>query len=133
MEHFARPGRGRRFEDLVAWQKARALNRQVYRAARAEPLSNDYCLANQLRRASTSVMANLAEGFERGRRGEFHQFLTVAKGSCGEVRSLLYAAWDAKYLDKCTFAGLLAQAVELSGLIARLRSAVARQRNARDG
>jgi four helix bundle protein len=125
------PGRANTFEDLFAWQEARKLARAVYGATAAGPLSKDWGLRDQLRRASASVMANIAEGFERGRRSEFHQFLSIAKGSCAEVRSLLYVANDAGLLDQEVFDLLIAQALSVSRLVARLRSAVARQRDSR--
>jgi four helix bundle protein len=78
-----------RFEDLVAWQRARELNREIYAATRSGPIARDFSLVNQIRSAAASIMSNIAEGFERGGAAEFHQFLVIAKGSCGEVRSNL--------------------------------------------
>jgi four helix bundle protein len=75
-------------------------------------------------------MSNIAEGFDRGGRAEFHQFLSVAKGSCAEVRSHLYVALDAGYLDTNTHQRLHDGAEELARLIGGLRSAVQRQRDA---
>jgi four helix bundle protein len=92
-----------RFEELVAWQKARSLTSQIYRATETGTISRDFGLKDQLRRAAVSIMANIAEGFERGKPTEFHQFLSIAKGSCGELRSHLYVAVDAGYLDKLSF------------------------------
>ncbi len=74
-------------------------------------------------------MSNLAEGFDRGGRGEFHQFLVIAKGSCAEVRSQLYVALDAHYLSQELFEKLLDMAEELSRVINGLRSAVQKQRD----
>ena len=119
------------FEDLLAWQHARELTRAVYRATSSGRLAADRALSSQLRRASSSVMANIAEGFERGRRAEFHQFLSVAKGSCAEVRSFLYVALDAGFLDQESFELLLNLALSVSRIVARLRMAVAKQRDAR--
>ena len=118
------------FEDLIAWQKARELTRAIYRATSHGRLASDSALRDQLRRASASVMANIAEGFERGRRTEFHQFLSVAKGSCAEVRSLLHVASDAGFLTTESFKHLLELALSVSRLLARLRTAVAKQRDA---
>ena len=73
-------------------------------------------------------MANIAEGFERNRSGEFHQFLSVSKGSCAEVRSHLYAAHDAGYLDKDCFTEVLIQAEEVGRIIGGLRASVAAQK-----
>ena len=77
----------RRFEDLIAWQRARVLTREVYRATEASLCRKDYQYRTQLRSSAVSVMANIAEGFERGSATEFHRFLTIAKASCAEVRS----------------------------------------------
>jgi four helix bundle protein len=84
-----------RFEDLIAWQKARVLAQTVYMMTRDRIFAKDIGLSNQVQRAAVSVMANIAEGFERNRPVEFHQFLSVAKGSCAEVLFHLYAAHDA--------------------------------------
>jgi len=118
-----------RFEDLIAWQKARVLTRQIYAITRHAPFAKDYGLSNQIQRASVSIMANITEGFERGNRGEFHQFLSVAKASCAEVRSHLYVAVDAGYLAPDRFSELLALAEEVGRIIGGLRSSVARQRD----
>ena len=71
-----------RFEDLIAWQKARELTKQIYDITRTNPFSKDFGLKDQIRRASIAVMSNIAEGFDRGGRAEFHRFLVIAKGSC---------------------------------------------------
>ena len=118
-----------RFEDLIAWQKARALTRVVYEVTRQEPFARDFALAKQIQRAAVSIMANITEGFERGNRGEFHQFLSTAKASCAEVRSHLYVALDVGYLAEKQFAQILAQAEEVGRILGGLRSAVEKQRN----
>lgn len=74
-------------------------------------------------------MSNIAEGFERFRPGEFHQFLSIAKGSCGEVRSQLYVALDARYITQPNFDGLMSQAFEVGNLLGGLRRSVERQRD----
>ena len=117
-----------RFEDLVAWQKARTLTRSIYETTRALPMSGDRPFVGQVRRAAVSVMANLAEGFERGSRGEFHQFLSMAKASCAELRSHLYIALDVGYLNRDTFDRLQTDAEEVGRIVGGLRAAVARQR-----
>ncbi|MCK9519071.1 MAG: four helix bundle protein [Dehalococcoidia bacterium] len=119
-----------RFEDLIAWQKARALNNAVNAMVESETLAKRYAFRDQLQRAAVSVMSNIAEGFERAGRAEYAQMLSIAKGSCGEVRSLLYVAADAGYIDQERFHLLRAQAEEVSRLIAGLRTAVVRQRDA---
>lgn len=106
-----------RFEDINAWQKSRELTRDIYRVTKQGPFSKDYGLRDQIRCASSSVMSNIAEGFERCGTGEFMQFLSIAKGSVGEVRSQLYIAVDQGYLDKKTFEGLFETATEISKMI----------------
>lgn len=116
-----------RFEDLLAWQKARVLTASIYEVTRAGAFATDYGLARQIQRAAVSVMSNVADGFERGRRAEFAQFLSIAKSSCGEVRSQLYVALDAGYIDRITFDSLQARADEVTRMLGGLRSSVERQ------
>ena len=71
------------FEEIEAWQKSRELNREIYAFSKEGPFSKDFGLRDQIRRASVSIMSNIAEGFERGGTGEFVQFLSIAKGSAG--------------------------------------------------
>jgi four helix bundle protein len=87
-----------RFEDIDAWKTARILTSKIYSLSAEGPLSRDFGLRDQLRRAAVSVMSNVAEGFERGGDKEFLQFLSLAKASCAEVRSHLYVALDQAYL-----------------------------------
>jgi four helix bundle protein len=121
----------KRFEELIAWQKARELTRDVFALTEKPALARKYGLVDQLERASVSIMSNVAEGFERGGSAEFHQFLVVAKASCAEVRSLLYVLLDAGYIDETVFARMRAQADEVGKVIGGLRTAVGRQREAR--
>jgi four helix bundle protein len=117
-----------KFEDLVAWQKARALTRLVYEATRQGEFARDFGLSGQMQRAAVSVMSNLAEGFERGGRGEFHQFLSTAKASCAELRSQMYVALDVAHLDQGNFGNLMRRAEEVGRIIGGLRASVAKQR-----
>ncbi len=117
-----------RFEDLIAWQKARGLARAIYEVTRNGDFATDYGLSRQIQRAAVSIMSNIAEGFERGGRGEFHQFLSTAKASCAEVRSHLYVALDAGYLDKASFDPLIQRAEEVARIVGGLRSSVQRQK-----
>src|SRR5438132_9670595 len=87
-----------RFEDIVAWQKARMLTKEVYALARVGDFARDFGLKDQIQRASVSTMSNIAEGYERGGDKEFVQFLSTSKGSCGEVKSHLYVALDQNYI-----------------------------------
>jgi four helix bundle protein len=111
-----------RFEDLTSWQKARELNRLVYQTAKGPGFAKDFGLRDQICRASVSIMSNIAEGFERGGDKEFIQFLSVAKGSCGEVRSQLYIALDEKYLTETVFDELTHRSLEVSRLISGMIS-----------
>jgi len=118
----------RKFEELIAWQKARELTRRVYTVTQQGNFARDFGLTKQIQRAAVSVMSNIAEGFERSGRSEFHQFLSVAKASCGEVRSHLYVALDVGYLDKSCFNQLMNQAEEVARIIGGLRAVVEKQR-----
>ncbi|MCA8829250.1 four helix bundle protein [Hymenobacter pini] len=106
-----------RFEELAAWQKARELTRWVYACTRTGEFARDFGLCDQIRRAAGSVMDNIAEGFDRGGRGEFVQFLGVAKGSAGEVRSQLYRAFDQQYVTQAEFDELRELTEEIARLI----------------
>ena len=118
-----------RFEELVAWQKARVLTQLIYQATQKQRFLRDFGLSGQIQRAAVSMMSNVAEGFERGGRGEFHQFLSTAKASCAELRSQLYVAFDVGYLDQKEFDNLMARATEVAKIIGGLRASVAKQRS----
>jgi len=119
-----------KFEDLIAWQKARKLTREIYQVTKNDAFAKDFGLSGQMQRASVSIMSNLAEGFERGGRSEFHQFLSMAKASCAEVRSQLYVAFDIGYLNQSQFNQLLSRAEEVGRIIGGLRASVEKQRKA---
>jgi four helix bundle protein len=116
------------FEDLIIWQKARALTKAIYEATKSGAFSKDFGLTGQIQRSAVSAMSNIAEGYERGGRAEFHQFLSIAKASCGEVRSQLYVALDVGYLQPSDFETLKNQAEETSRMIGKFQSAVRQQR-----
>jgi len=122
-------GKLEKFEDLIAWQKARELTKQIYAITNEGIFSKDFGLRDQIRRASVSVMSNLAEGFERGGRGEFHQFVVIAKGSCAEVSSQLYVALDVGYITQEKFDQIDNLALEVSRIIGGLRASIQKQRN----
>jgi four helix bundle protein len=82
-----------RFEDLQAWQKARELVVVIYAMTREGEFAKDFGLRDQIQRAAVSIMSNLAEGFERGTRPDFHRFVVIAKASCAELRSQIYVAF----------------------------------------
>jgi len=106
-----------KFEDIESWKKARALTSDIYRTTATGNFSRDFGLRDQMRRASVSILSNIAEGFERGGDKEFAQFLGVAKGSCGEVRAQLYVALDQGYFSQEIFERLSGRAIEVSQLI----------------
>jgi four helix bundle protein len=107
------------FEELVIYQRARELTNAVYAATRVTPFSRDFGLVGQVRRASVSVMSNIAEGFERGSRTEFVQFLFIAKGSCGEVRAQLQIAADQEFISPADHSRLSDLCRTTSGMIAK--------------
>lgn len=122
-----------RFEDLIAWQKARELCRRVYETTRTGPLARDFGLRGQIQRAAVSVMSNIAEGFDRHRLTEFHQFLSIAKASCAEVRSILYVLVDTGYIEEDQFTELRDMAEEVTRIVRALRASVARDSGAASG
>ncbi len=82
------------FEDIQVWQKARILTHEIYTISSHGQLGKDFRLREQIRKASVSIISNIAEGFERDGGKKFIQFLAIAKGSVGEVRSRIYIAFD---------------------------------------
>lgn len=106
-----------RFEDLMCWGKARELTRETYKAFKS---LNDRGFKDQIQRAAVSVMSNIAEGFERGTKAEFINYLFITKGSCGEVRCQLYVALDSGYLNAETFKRLKSLSEDCSVMIWRL-------------
>ena len=109
-----------RFQDLRAWQQARALNASVYRATGDGAFARDFALRDQIRRASISVSSNIAEGFARRSPRDFRRFLLIAKASCAEVRSQLYLALDLGYLDATAHSALDESTDHISRLLGGL-------------
>jgi four helix bundle protein len=105
------------FEDLRVWQEGIALVKQVYLLTKQGNLSKDYGLRDQLQRSSVSIPTNIAEGFERSSQKEYLQFLNIAKGSAGEVRSLLKVALEVGYLEQSTYQTLHDQITQLSRML----------------
>jgi four helix bundle protein len=110
-------GKIERFEDIVAWQKARVMTKDIYGCTKVGQFARDFGLKDQIQRASVSTMSNIAEGFDRGGDKEFIQFLSNSKGSCGEVKSHLYVALDQAYITPVTFNDLYGKADEVGRLI----------------
>lgn len=107
-----------KFEDIEGWKSGRELKQSVYKCSKTGEFAKDYALKDQIRRAAMSVTANIAEGFERGGNREFIQFLSMAKGSCGEVQDHLYTALDESYIDQAEFKKLYLKAAETGKLLA---------------
>jgi len=108
------------FEELEIWKLARELCKFVFTITSNVPFSADFKLRDQIRASSGSVMDNIAEGFERGGDKEFFQFLSVAKGSCGETRSQGYRALDYQYINDETFEEIRNRTMSLSVKISNL-------------
>ena len=113
-------GKIERFEDIEAWKLAREIAKVIYEVSSRDGFRKDFVLTNQMRRASISILSNIAEGFERNGDKEFIQFLTVAKGSCGEVRAQLYIAFDQEYVERSEFEKIQNKLVEISRMLAGL-------------
>lgn len=115
------------FEEMPAWQRARELTQEIYAVTKEYPFAKDFGLSGQIRRAVVSVMANIAEGFERDGTAEFLQFLSIAKGSLAEVKAHLFVAFDQRYIDQTEFTRLMNLATnvgkQLAGFMRYLRNA----------
>jgi len=107
----------KRFEDIEAWLLAREMVRDIYDLSCEGVFAKDFGLRDQIRRAAVAIMSNIAEGFERGGNKEFVNFLSIAKGSCGEVRSQLYVAFDQGYIDKQQFESILQTCIRVSVML----------------
>ncbi len=106
-----------KFEDIESWKTGREAVRLVYKVSSEQPFSKDFAFCNQIRRSAVSIISNIAEGFERGGNKEFLNFLSIAKGSCGEVRSQLYVALDCGYINETQFRTISEKLLETSRLI----------------
>jgi four helix bundle protein len=112
-------GRIQKFEEIEAWQTARELTRQVYSISNVGAFAKDFGLRDQMRRASVSVMSNIAEGFESRTEVLFLEFLGRAKGSAGELRAQFYVAHDVGYISADHLGPLHDQCVKCSSQISR--------------
>ena len=109
-----------RFEDIQAWQEARKFVKDIYDVTNKGNITKDYSLRDQIRRASVSVMSNIAEGFERQTDKEFKRFLFISKGSAGEIRSLLFILKDLSMIDEKLYLSLNKRITEISKMIGGL-------------
>lgn len=105
------------FEDIESWKKSREVCKTLGQLIDEGRFKKSYRLINQVEGSSGSIMDNIAEGFERGTRAEFIQFLGYSKGSCGELRSQLYRAFDRSFITEKEFEDLKTLVLQISGLI----------------
>ncbi len=116
----------KRFEDIQAWQKARIVTVDIYKLCRSGEFAKDFDLRSQIRRSSTSIMANIAEGQGRRTDKDFAHFLNIALGSTAETKSHLYLALDVEYIDQEQFDYIYEKLDEIGrmifGLVSHLRS-----------
>ena len=111
-----------RFEDVIAWKKAMELCDLIYEFTNKEKFSRDFGLKDQIRRSSVSVVSNIAEGFERESTNQFIYFLTIAKGSAGELRTQIYIAKNQEYITIEEFDSIVTKVVEVSKTISGFMS-----------
>ncbi|MEZ5307141.1 MAG: four helix bundle protein [Pyrinomonadaceae bacterium] len=113
------------FEDLRCWKQGREITKEIYFVTGGPEFEKDFALRGQMRRSAISIVSNIAEGFERDGNKEFMQFLSIAKGSAGELRAQLFVALDQNYLPRNDFERIRALLTEnsrtISGLISYLK------------
>ena len=114
-----------RFEDLFSWQKSIEFTREIYVLTERNGLKTDFGLKDQMRRAAVSIPTNIAERFERRSTREYLNFLNIAKGSAGEIRSLLFVAFEVGYVERSELNALIEKAKFLSGCIANQMKSIA--------
>ena len=107
----------RSIEEIQAWQKARKLVSEIYRMSKNQEFARDFSFKDQIKRAGYSIMNNISEGFERDGNKEYGQFLAIAKGSTGEVKSMAYVAMDQNYISKEDFELLLSYCKEIGAML----------------
>ena len=113
-----------KFEDLIAWQEARALVKSVYKLTSDGTFAKDFGMRDQIQRAAVSVMTNIAEGFDCESTAEFARFLGIARCSAVEVQSLLYAALDVEHIEQDVFKSHFEQARKCKALIGGLKQSI---------
>ena len=117
----------KRFEDILAWQKAREVNKLVYSVTKTGDFAKDFGLRDQIRRSCVSIMANIAEGFARRSDKDFANFLNMARSSAAEVQSHLYVAVDQEYIENANFEVIYNKLEETSRMIYALAQHLARK------
>jgi len=122
----------KRFEDIEAWKRSREMTKAIYKISSKDKFSKDWALRDQVRRASISVMSNIAEGFDSGFSAEFARFLNISRRSASEVQSQLYVAADQSYINTVEFDHLYEELEQIrkmiTGFIKYLRSYKSRAR-----
>lgn len=108
------------FEEIIAWQKARANTKLIYDITKKNGFEKDYDLRNQIRDSATSVMGNIAEGFDRDTDKEFTRFLYISRASNSETLSHLYVALDQEYVSQPDFDNMKEKILEVKRLITGL-------------
>ena len=117
----------KRFEDILAWQKAREVTKLVYSVTKTGDFAKDFGLRDQIRRSCVSIMANIAEGFARRSDKDFANFLNMARSSAAEVQSHLYVAVDQEYIENANFEVIYNKLEETSLMIYALAQHLARK------
>jgi four helix bundle protein len=117
----------KRFEDIESWKMARELTKGIYTVTNKSPFDKDWGLKDQIRRASISIISNIAEGFERNSKSAFMNYLSIAKASAGEVRAQLYAAVDQEYINEEEFSRLSSMAIDTGKLIGGLMTSMKKE------
>ena len=112
------------YENLDVWKKSRALARSIYEATGTGPVSKDFALQSQMRRAAVSIVSNISEGAERSSQKEFAQYVSHAKGSCGELRAQIMVSYDVGFLGAENAKQLVQQAREVSRMLGGLLSSI---------
>jgi four helix bundle protein len=113
-----------RFEDIIAWQEARKLTRDIYQMTSQGAFSRDFNLRDQIQRAAVSSMSNIAEGFDCESKTEFGRFLGIARRSAAEVQSLLHVALDVRYIGSALFEKHYEQARKTKALIGGFKNRI---------
>lgn len=108
------------FEDLEIWKLSRTLSKEIYQITNSPEFNSDIRFRSQIRAAAGSIMDNIAEGFEREGKKEFTQFLYVAKGSCGEVRSQLCRAMDVGFISTDQYTSLAEQTKRIGAKVSNM-------------
>lgn len=108
------------FEDMSVWKESRSLVDQIYKVTRHPSFSKDFQFIDHLRKTAISIPSNISEGFERDGNKEFISFLSIVKGSCGELRCQLYIALDQSYIDQQQFDDLYQKLLDISKALSNL-------------